>query len=241
MYYCKELNSMAVLSLFEGELLGKVDKLFFDKKLKKLNELELIGEDGAKLTLPTKNIYRIGKNAITVKNNQAVSLKQENAENFPAPLNSKAYSINGEFLGIVEEVSINEKFFSNKVVLGNGTILNVENLASYGKNAIIFHDDEKKINIKNFMPNKTPKAFQTEEVKMVSTLPIEQTASKVVPIENVNSLAQNSDFLVGRICVKDIYNFNNEVLIKANTSITKKALKDITKFGKLRELMLFSK
>ena len=29
--YCKEFNSFSVLSLYEGELLGKVDKLYFDK------------------------------------------------------------------------------------------------------------------------------------------------------------------------------------------------------------------
>jgi len=65
--YCKDLNSFPVLSLFEGELIGKVDKLYFDKKLKKLIEIELIGEDCSKLVLPTKNIYHVGKNAITVK------------------------------------------------------------------------------------------------------------------------------------------------------------------------------
>ena len=31
MYNCKELNSLPVLSLYEGELIGKINKLYFDK------------------------------------------------------------------------------------------------------------------------------------------------------------------------------------------------------------------
>ncbi|MBR4998634.1 MAG: PRC-barrel domain-containing protein, partial [Clostridia bacterium] len=73
--YCKDLLNLSVLSLYEGELLGKVDKLFFDKKLKKLLEIEIIGQEGIRLSLPSKNIYNVGKNAITIKNNQMVTTK----------------------------------------------------------------------------------------------------------------------------------------------------------------------
>lgn len=242
MYYCKEIYSLSVLSLFEGELLGKVDKLYFDKKLKKLVEIEIVGEDGAKLVLPTKNIYHVGKNAITVKNNQAVILKEVDCENCLAPINSKAYSINGEFLGVVQEISVDEKFSTEKISLDNDMVLNVDKLASCGRNTIIFHSNEEKINIKNFTPNKQPKTFKAKEVQMASTLPIEETSQNVVPVDIVKSNnVQSSDFLVGRICTKDIFNFNNELLIKAQAVVTKKNLKEINKFGKLRELMLYLK
>ena len=52
---------------------------------------------------------------------------------------------------------------------------------------------------------------------------------------------QNADFLIGRICTKDIFNFNNELLIKEHAVINKKNLKEINKYGKLRELMLYCK
>ena len=90
MYYCNEFLSLNVLSLYEGELIGVVDKLYFDKKMRKLIQLELIGDNDTRLILPTKNIYHIGKNAITVKNNQAVSLKVEESEYCLCPINSKA-------------------------------------------------------------------------------------------------------------------------------------------------------
>ena len=33
MHYCCDFYSLSVLSLYEGEFLGKVNKLYFDKKL----------------------------------------------------------------------------------------------------------------------------------------------------------------------------------------------------------------
>ena len=41
MYCCKDFNSLSVLSLYEGELLGSVDKLYFDKKLKIIKNLHI--------------------------------------------------------------------------------------------------------------------------------------------------------------------------------------------------------
>ena len=237
MWYCKDFNSLAVLSLYEGELLGVVDKLYFDKSLKKLLVVELIGEDGARIILQTKNIYHIGKNAITVKNNQAVSLKSDNQDLYLAPINSKVYSINGEFKGVVGEIAFNEKFLCEKIVLENGDLLDVKDVARCGKNTIIFHSKEQKVNLKQFIP-KQPKVFKKKDVKIVSALPIETKDDKQPTINK--AINQNTDFLVGRVCGKDIFNFNNELLIKAHSIINAKNLKEIKKFGKLRELMLYT-
>ena len=240
MYYCNDFNSLSVLSLYEGELLGVVDKLYFDKKLKKLIEIELIGEDNAKLILPAKNIYRVGKNAITVKNNQAVSIKVETNELCQSPINSKAYSINGEYLGVVKELTFNEKFVCDKISLDNGNTLDLSRLASCGKNTIIFYDNQKNVDIKKFTPTKTPNELKSDIVKTTEILPIEPI--NAIPIDSLTKVnVQNDEFLLGRICTKDIFNFNNEILIKNNCKINKKNLKEIKRFGKLRELMLFSK
>lgn len=238
MYYCNDFYSLSVLSLYEGELLGKVDKLFFDKKLKKLIEIELVGEDGSKLSLETKNIYHIGKNAITVKNNQAVNLKVDETTLYACPINSKAYSITGEFLGVIKEISVNEKFITQKISFDNNNVIDVENIASFGKNTVIFYGDTK-INMKKFEPYKTPKIFKQKVQQLVQSMPVEEN-SNVVLIEKPKHI-QNADFLLGRVCTKDIFNFNNEILIKAHTIINKKNLKEVNKFGKLRELMLYSK
>lgn len=240
MYYCKEFQSLSVLSLYEGELLGVVDKLLFNKNLKKLIEIELISEDGVKLILPTKNIYHVGKNAITVKNNQAVSIKVENSELYACPINSKAYSINGEYLGIIKEILFDEKFQTNKIALDNDSTLEVNKIASCGKNSVIFKTNDEDINLKKFTPNKAPKILKIKTVQTVETQPIPPI--NAVPVETQQKTTpQDANFLIGRTCTKDIVNFNKDVLIKANSKISKKHIKEVNKFGKLRELMLYSK
>lgn len=242
MNYCNQLLSLSVLSLYEGELLGKVDKLYFDKKLKKLTEIEILGDNDTKYMLNTKNIYHIGKNALTVKNNQAVTLKVEQADMTLAPLGSKVYSINGEYLGVIKEIDLDDKFLTKKFSLDNNNTLDISLLASCGKNTIIFYDKSSKVNIQKFTPSKTPKQFKSITVEDANILPIEDDNKNIEPIiQEKPRPINNSDFLLGRTCVKDIFNFNNELLIKAHSLITKKNLKEISKYGKLRELMMFSK
>lgn len=238
MYY-REIKELSVLSLYEGELLGKVDKLLFDEKLKKLIELELIGEDGAKLKLKTKDIYNVGKNAITIKNNNAISIKTESNREFYEPLGCKVFSINGEFLGVAEDVVLNNKFVVEKLVLNNNELLDINKLASCGKNAVVFFTNEEKINVKNFTPNKNFKMPKLQNKQEVLILPVEKDEQEIN--NNTQVQFQNANFLLGRTCVKDIVNFNNEILIKAQTVVNKKNLKEVNKFGKLRELMLYSK
>ncbi len=241
MYYCNDFYSLSVLSLYEGELLGMVNKLIFDKKLKKLMQIELLTDEGVKLILPVKNIYNIGKNAITIKNNQAVNLKIEDENLANCPIGSKAYSIQGEYLGFVKEITFNKKFVTEKIILDNSNSLDVSLLASSGKNTVIFYDNNKKINMSKFLPAQIPSSFKNNTPQQAEILPSENTNIEIVGTIEQQAKTQNFEFLLGRICTKDILNFNNEILIKANSTVTKKNLKEINRFGKLRELMLFLK
>jgi len=253
MYYCNELLGLNVLSLYEGELLGKVDKLYFDKKLKKLVEIELLAENDTRFILATKNIYHVGKNAITVKNNQAVSLKVEDTTFTLAPINSKAYTLKGEFLGVIKDFTLSDKFLCDKFLLDNNQTIEINRLASCGKYTVIFYEQDVHVNLNKFTPKQSPKIFKSKHNQTTNIMPV--TAIEPEPIQTTTdpdtNLAveveapkpnqQNADFLLGRVCTKDIFNFNNEVLIKAHTVINKKNLKEVNKFGKLRELMLFNK
>lgn len=241
MYYCNELISLSVLSLYEGELLGVVNKLYFDKKIKKLMEIEIIGENDVRLILPTKNIYHIGKNAITIKNNQSLQIKTNASELCACPINSKAYNINGEYLGTIKEIGINDKYLTTKFCLDNDKTLEVKDIASCGKNTVIFFENGNKIDLKKFTPQ-SPKDFKQEIQNKVEILPDnskEKTNAELV--ENAKTQLSTPEFLIGRVCTKDIFNFNNELLIKAHSIVTKKNLQEVNKFGKLRELMLYLK
>jgi len=235
MINCNYLNSLSVLSLYEGELLGKVNNLFFSNNLKKLEEIEIISENDTKLILPAKNIYKIGKNAITIKNNQCLNIKINSTNLIACPINSKGYTINGEYLGYIKEISITDKFATSKIYLENNKVLEYGDIASCGKNTVIFNCKENKINIKKFEP-----VIQNEFVKNDNS-EVVAVSEKEVKQEKPKLKEISDTFLLGRKCTKDIINFNNEILIKANTVINKKNLKEIKKYNKLRELMLFCK
>lgn len=257
MYYCCDFLSRPVLSLYEGELIGNVDKLLFDRKLKKLLYLELTSENDTRFLLPTKNIYNVGKNAITIKNNTAVSLKIEDDCYSTCPVGSKAFNIKGEFLGVVKEIILTDKYLTDKISFENNLVLSADMIASSGKNTVIFYDKSSKVDVSKFVPNKMPKIFKTKQTEIANILPVKNDANKsetentqtltnvensnAVPVNATATQIQNSDFLLGKICTKDIYNFNNELLIKAHAVVNKKNLKEINRFGKLRELMLYCK
>ena len=129
-------------------------------------------------------------------------------------------------------------------------------IASSGKNTVIFYDKSSKVDVSKFVPNKMPKIFKTKQTEIANILPVKnntktekETAQPLTDVENTNAVPvetattqiQNSDFLLGKICTKDIFNFNNELLIKAHAVVNKKNLKEINRFGKLRELMLYCK
>lgn len=234
--YCSELKALTILSLYEGDILGNVNKLYFSKNLKKLLEIEISREDGTKFSLLTKNIYKIGTNAIIVKNSQGVSIKMEESDLSLCPIGSKAYSINGEYLGVVKEVFVNSRFITEKISLDNDNVLMPENIVSCGNNSIIFNTIKNKVNLKSFKPVSQPKVFKAEKLTVAKIMPNEKKQE-----QNVVNNKTSAEFLIGRTCIKDIYNFNNEILIKANGVINKRNLKEIKKFGKLRELMLYSK
>jgi len=141
----------------------------------------------------------------------------------------------------VQEICFDEKFFTTKILLENEKLINVEKLASCGKNTLIFNDETSKINLKSFTPSKTPNDFKAQTTQVVLTMPKEENQPNVEEIEKPKIKTNNSDFLIGRVCTKNIFNFNNEVLIKERDVVTKKVLKEITKFGKLRELMIYTK
>ena len=221
MYSCKELLGLSLLSLYEGELLGVVDKLYFDKDLRRLSCLGLVGEDGMRWTVPSKSIYHIGPNAITIKNKQNLGLDSSADTLLANPISSKAYSIEGEYLGLVNDITFDNKFRSQKIYLDNGGSEEVSNLTSCGKSTLIF--SKTRIKRQTLSPNRDSNIATEEKIKQQNNVKVELS---LLPI--------------GKICTRDILNFNNEILIKAGTVITKKHISELKKYNKLNELKLFS-
>lgn len=245
MHKIKDIISMPVLSLYEGELIGQVSKIYFDKKLKKVIYFTIASEGDLTYILYPKNVYKLGKNAITIKNMSCLILEIDTntTDVVLMPLNSKTYTIQGEFIGKIEEITIDDKFYIKNILLDNNKFLNCNQLASCSKNTVIMYDENTKINVSRFKHRLTPNIFKSKsEVKNVSTMPypptIEESIEKITLPSNISN---NPKFMIGRIATKDIMLDDKKFLIKANSTITDKTLNIATIHNKVKELMLCSK
>ena len=240
----KEIISMPVLSLYEGELIGQVSKIYFDKRLKKALFFVVSCEGDLNYILDVKNIYKLGKNAITIKNLSCLTLDidTEFENTVLMPLDSKTYTIQGEYIGKIEEITIDEKFNISNILLDNDKFLDCKQLASCSKNTIIMYDENTKINVNRFKNKLIPKIFKDKQPSQVSSMPYPPTMEE--PIKEISlpsNISNNPKFLVGRISTQDIMLDEKRVLIKANSTITERTIILACAYNKVKELMLGSR
>lgn len=249
-----------VLSLYESRTEGFVKNVVFDKGLKKLKWI-IFFEDNEfqeEKIVSTASIYSFGENAIIVKNEDSINLKEEIILELNNPINNPVYTTKGKFLGNVADVVLNDKLFVENLILDNSLSISNNQIAVSSPNTLIVQDEEKTIRISNFkkrgMPNKNS-AISTQEVKILPKVEIqstiidmadkttEQPATKYTFGNNSLPLhlsSSNCQFLIGRKAEKNIYADNRELIIKKNTKITKKTVESAKSYGKLRELTMFS-
>ncbi len=245
----RDLLSRPVLSLYEGEMLGTVCGVMLDKKLKSMSCIEFVTDDDMHYVVLAKNIYHVGKNAITIKNNDFAELR-DNLEPLPYasdPTGSKVYSITGELLGVIQSVELGTKYEVTKITLENGAEVDLSRLANCSKNTVLVYDEHTTVNVNKFKLPK-PKFFKSRKDQNVSTLPVmsepEPVAQPAVEVytPNIslpNKSVTNSSFIIGRRVTKEIFGLNSDIIIKKNTKITQNTINTATKFGKLKELMMY--
>ncbi len=193
MFNTKNLIGLPVLSLYEGELVGVVNNVYFDKKLKKVMYF-LVCDQDINYSLSTKNIYKIGKNAITIKNNSCLTLQLNNDDTptIPAPFESKTYTIQGEYLGKIEQITFTDKYAVDTIMLDNEKALDCSNLASCSKNTILVYDKSTHINVSKFKNRAIPKFFRSSKQQKVATLPIENPSEDSIDL-SADTLSKDYD------------------------------------------------
>ena len=72
--YLSELLQKPILSLYEGEILGNIHKIYFNKTKNKISSFEVLDDEDLSYCLQPKFIYTIGKHATTIKNKQNLIL-----------------------------------------------------------------------------------------------------------------------------------------------------------------------
>lgn len=234
--YLSELLQKPLLCLYEGELLGNINKVFFDKNKKKITSFEILNEEELTYCLNPKHIYTIGKHAITIKNKQHLELLLNNDNSYTLlPINAKVYSLQGEYLGIAKDYSLNEKYVLENLILDNQQLININDIASCSSNSVVVYYMQEHVNINSFRYRIQNKNNQNSKVKVLPKL--FSSFNKIAP----NPTNKRENFIVGRICTKDIYDNQQNIIIKQNSTITEQTLALASSKNKLQELMKYSK
>lgn len=235
--YLSELLQKPVLSLYEGELLGNISKVFFDKSKKKIKNFEIVNDEDINYCLSPKFIYTLGKHAIAIKNKQNLILSLNSSdENMQLlPINAKVYSIQGEYLGMVQDYTINPKYEIENLLLDNHQPINISNMASCSSNSIIVYDSNEHINISAFRYRIKHKSDNKTKVRVLPKL--FSSFNKISP----DPANKKNNFIIGRICTKDIFDNQHNIIIKQDSTITEQTLALASSKNKLQELMKYSK
>lgn len=213
-----EIITKPVLTIYEGEIVGNIDGIIVDKKIKKI--LYYTIEDD-RYIMPS-SIYTVGKNAIVVKN-MSVILDEQSVSGIPLPLGIRVYNMEGEYIGKVRDISVKESGAINTLIMDNDECIEVSKILSASKNSIITMSANTTVKRSSFM-RKTEKPAETIQT--------------VVPNVVTPRTSANISFLIGKICLKDIKGMTDEVIIKKGTKINTSLINIASQNGKLKELML---
>lgn len=232
--YLKELLAKPILSLYDGEILGNINKVYFCKQKNKIKYFEIINNDDLSYYVSPKNIYSFGKHAITIKNKQNLELNLNQLDEHVLPIDVKVFSLQGEYLGMANDYVINEKYMVESLILDNQQLISVRYMASFSTTSIVVYDSDEHININSFRYRIKNKPVNTSKVKILPKL-----FTQFNKISQINNSKNN--FMVGRICTQDLFDNNQNLIVKQNSTITEHILALATSKNKLNELIKFSK
>lgn len=233
------LISKYVISLFNGNLEGVVENILFDSVTNKAKYFVVFNENtDLTYVLPTNKIFSIGQDAISIKNNSCLSLyenKELELNKLTNPINSMAFSVEGNFLGYVTDIDL-EKNYTIKSLIVNNQEISLKNIAGFNLNTTIVNFDNK-VNIKKFYDRK--KIISSEDNRVVNIVKLETNSSPSISIAPNRAIA-NYAFLINRRVAKNILSQNGSLLIKQNSRINAETINIARQNGKLKELTKYS-
>lgn len=242
MFNVTDFLSKPVLALYEGEILGEACDLIFDEKLKTLNYIKILDkENDVEMYVKPTAIYNVGKNAITIKNKSHVVTQPEMKKYLHNVIGAKAFTIDGEFVGKLTDIALNNLRGVVKEFEFGDNKIDVSRLASASQNSIVFLSENSKVKLSRFKNIlHKPKAKKVEP-KPSENLVVAEPEIELKPVEPVyvENQSRGISFIVGKVCTRDIYGINDIIIIKKGSRINNTVIDTATKYGKLKELMLF--
>ena len=264
-----EILSKPVVSILNSKTEGIIKNAIFDKNFKRLKWLVMFdnNEHLEEKTLNINNIFSCGENAVIIKDGQDLSLEAscvKIGEKY-LPINNNVYTYLGKFIGKVNDIVLDDKYYIKSLIINNEEI-NINEIITCGENVVIIQDNVKKLNIKNIKRKKKSEVnilnLKTNKEQVVNIL--NENNNEITENENNEPLFEteetkkvkyvlnecatlpktfiaNNELLIGRKLEKNIYSQNKELIAKKNSKITSDTINKAKMFYKLRELTKYSR
>lgn len=240
-----DIISTPVISLFESDYLGIIYNIMFDNKQRKCKYAFILNE---KENLPAivkfNDFYKIGNDCIFIKNKASLDIEtnyEKEIEECSNPINLKVYNLEGNFLGISHDITIDNNYNISEILLNNGTIINNNDIINIGKSVILISNTN--TNISKFKPKqKIIKDIGPEKNVIILNKFVESKPEMNIQEKSIqnNKIITDFRFLVGRILNKDIVAFNGDIIAKTGSTITKEIVNKASSYGKLVEIARYS-
>lgn len=157
-----------VLSLYESVTQGIVKDLIFDKNFKKLKYIVMFDDNEfqEEKVVNVADIYSYGENALIIKNNACIELKNSIQSEVSNPINNRAYTTLGKFLGIVTDVILDDKQNITQVELDNTNMIGIKQVVTSGKDAMFIQDEDNLVKLCNFKSKNITNSQQNKKIKV---------------------------------------------------------------------------
>ncbi len=219
-----ELISKKVFALDTGECVGYVINVMLDKNFSIVEKLLIVDDESEyECEALTKNVIFKGDD-VFIKSSKFISY--EHGLLMDRLLGKYVFTQEASSCGLLNDIYLDNFYIISFVT--NKCSFSYKQISLIGRDCIIIGKRKKIKNKQNFFDEKKSNIPSAPD-QLVSISSVGEKVGQAVPYR------ASSDFksLIGKIATKDIFGFNNELLVKKFEVITQKKLNDVKKHGKL--------
>ena len=232
-----QLISLPVINIYNAKIEGCVENIYINSKTKKVEQLIVYDEDNDTYkTVIFSQIYKIGIDAIFIKNSSMITLSENLQPLSPyltSPINAKCYDFDGKYMGLLQDILTESNAITSIIIDDNQ--YSVKSIVSL-TNTLVLLSMDKTISIKRYRPYSKKIKVNTSSATN-SDEPIVNILNSPHPTKQIT----NYNFLINRVIIKDIKTSSGEIIANKDTIITVKTINKLRHYGKLKELVLYSK
>lgn len=213
-----------VFALYEGEIVGTICDVVFNRDLTKVSALKMFDQDENEYEIKFSSIKALN-DCVILANKDKLLAYFEKANK--TPMFKQTITENANTLGKIWDCDITEKGAIAGFITDKNEILEPKNI--YLRKNFVYYSKTKLLN-KNIHPKKN--VANLENIK-VNILPFDnKNTDNFVP----SKLQFNTDTILGKVAKDTLFGVNNEIIIKANQIISEKTIEDATRHNRLNQL-----